>query len=291
MLARNYCSGLEPDTKRVEQLQGLLLPSGPPFGTPHLGATPESWIAIGDRDFFSTMAKPRRQRSRLMQPSAVSAAISSGVGANSSRITSSNSSVGSTSCPFPRRSSATAWRTSSLPAGARQPSRHHCHIRKYGRRRRPRPDTRIGQCRHVPISPIAIAAAPLRQRLRSRPALLRLCAGPVSDAVDLPSRPVHRYVMEERGWIARHGFWPLALMWLPAGVVVQAAIRFLPETDAPPDPGMWTTAALMAGGSLLVVAPCGVPLALGCRRLWRLGYRRGAWWAGIALGALTVTTP
>ena len=93
--------------------------------------------------------------------------------------------------------------------------------------------------------------------------------------------------MEERAWIARHGFWPLALMWLPAGVVVQAAVRFLPETDAPPDPGMWTMAALMAGGSLLVIAPCGVPLALGCRRLWRLGYRRGGWWAGIALGAIT----
>ena len=24
------------------------------------------------------------------------------------------------------------------------------------------------------------------------------------------------------------------------------------------------------------------------RRLWRLGYRRGAWWAGIVLGAITV---
>ena len=40
--------------------------------------------------------------------------------------------------------------------------------------------------------------------------------------------------------------------------------------------------------SLAVVAPCGLALALGCRRLWRLGYRRGAWWAGIALGAMTV---
>ena len=28
--------------------------------------------------------------------------------------------------------------------------------------------------------------------------------------------------------------------------------------------------------------------ALGCRRLWRLGYRRGAWTAGVALGAVTV---
>ena len=113
---------------------------------------------------------------------------------------------------------------------------------------------------------------PLGQRLRSRPASLRLYAGPVSDVVDLPARPVHCYAMEERGWIARHGFWPLALLWLPVGVVVQAAVRFLPERDTPPDPGMWATAALMAGASPLVATPCGVPLALGCRRLWRLGY-------------------
>jgi hypothetical protein len=30
-------------------------------------------------------------------------------------------------------------------------------------------------------------------------------------------------------------------------------------------------------------------LALGCRRIWRLVYRRGAWTAGVALGAATVT--
>ena len=36
----------------------------------------------------------------------------------------------------------------------------------------------------------------------------------------------------------------------------------------------------MAVPSLVFVAPCGLPLALGCRRLWRLGFRRAAWWAG-----------
>ena len=36
------------------------------------------------------------------------------------------------------------------------------------------------------------------------------------------------------------------------------------------------------------VRACGLPLALGCRRLWRLGYRRGAWTTGVALGAVTV---
>ena len=45
---------------------------------------------------------------------------------------------------------------------------------------------------------------------------------------------------------------------------------------------------LMAMGSLVPVAPCGLPLALGCRRLWRLGYRRTAWTAAVGLGAVTV---
>lgn len=95
--------------------------------------------------------------------------------------------------------------------------------------------------------------------------------------------------MEEQSWIVRRGFWLLALLWLPAGVVLQAAVRFLPETEAPAEPGMWVAAVVMSASSLVVVAPCGLPLALACRRLWRLGYRRTAWYAGIALGALTVT--
>ena len=45
---------------------------------------------------------------------------------------------------------------------------------------------------------------------------------------------------------------------------------------------------LMSAGSLVFVAPCGLPLALGCRRVWHLGYRRAAWAAGIGLGAVTV---
>lgn len=85
----------------------------------------------------------------------------------------------------------------------------------------------------------------------------------------------------------RRGFWPLALLWLPAAVVVQAAVRFLPESSGAPEAGMWMMAAIMSASSLIVLAPCGLPLALGCRRLWRLGYRRVAWWLGISLGALT----
>ena len=95
----------------------------------------------------------------------------------------------------------------------------------------------------------------------------------------------HGYRMQDRGLIGRRGFWPLALLWLPAGVAAQAAVRFAPGTgDAP---GAWLP-ALMGAGSLLLVAPCGLPLALGCRRLWRLGYKRAAWAAGIGLGAVTV---
>ena len=82
----------------------------------------------------------------------------------------------------------------------------------------------------------------------------------------------------------RHGFWPLALLWLPAGVVAQAALRFGVS------PGAFADARelLAALGSLAIAVPCGLPLALGCRRLRRLGYRRGAWVAGVVLGVFTV---
>lgn len=87
--------------------------------------------------------------------------------------------------------------------------------------------------------------------------------------------------------MARHGFWPLAALWLPAGVVAQAAIRFGAEAGSPWSPDMGP-ALLMAAGSLVLVVPCGLPLALGCRRMWRLGHRREAWGAGIGLGAVTI---
>ena len=88
--------------------------------------------------------------------------------------------------------------------------------------------------------------------------------------------------------IGQQGFWPLALLWLPAGVVATAWVRFAPGNGPWAEPEMWLMMMLMAAQSLIVVAPCGLPLALGCRRLWRLGYRREAWTAGIGLGAITV---
>ena len=51
---------------------------------------------------------------------------------------------------------------------------------------------------------------------------------------------------------------------------------------------MWPVTLLMSAGSLVFVASCGLPLALGCRRLWRLGFHGAAWMAGIGLGAITV---
>ena len=94
--------------------------------------------------------------------------------------------------------------------------------------------------------------------------------------------------MEAHGLFSGRGFWALALLWLPAGVVAQALVRFGPETGAQAGAGQSAAMLPMLTGSLVVVAFCGLPLALGCRRVWRLGYRRGAGWAWIGLGAVTV---
>ncbi len=90
--------------------------------------------------------------------------------------------------------------------------------------------------------------------------------------------------MNARAWIVRHGFWFLAFIWLPAGFVAQAAIRFAES------PGLFADSGevFAALGSLALVAPCGLPLALACRCLWHLGYRRAAWVTGVALGIPTV---
>ena len=86
----------------------------------------------------------------------------------------------------------------------------------------------------------------------------------------------------------RWPFWALALLWLPAGVIATAEARFLPGHGLPGAGGMASAMLLVSAGSLVPVAVCGLPLALGCRRLWRLGNRRAAWMAGTGLGAVTV---
>ena len=98
--------------------------------------------------------------------------------------------------------------------------------------------------------------------------------------------------MDDRGLIGRRGFWPLALLWLPAGLVATAAVRFGPEHGLPEAGGMVDAGAGDAADDGRIAGPGRALRVAACagvwRRLWRIGYRRGAWWAGIALGAVTV---
>ncbi len=75
----------------------------------------------------------------------------------------------------------------------------------------------------------------------------------------------------------RRAFVPLALLWLPLGVAATPVVRGM---GLPVEPQAWL--------GLVMIAPCGLPLALACRWLWRLGNRRGACIAGILLGTVTV---
>jgi uncharacterized membrane protein YczE len=76
-------------------------------------------------------------------------------------------------------------------------------------------------------------------------------------------------------------FFIVALLWLPVGLVLSGLLRGF-GFDA--EPGMWPRMAL----SLIVVAPAGLPLALACRQLRRLGYVRATWIAAAVLAPATV---
>ena len=91
-----------------------------------------------------------------------------------------------------------------------------------------------------------------------------------------------RWGMDKRGLMELYGFRAPAFLWLPVGLVTFAVLRFRP------DPATWESMLLMWARSPAPVAPCGLPPALGCRRLWRLGYRRSTWTAGAGLDAATV---
>ena len=83
---------------------------------------------------------------------------------------------------------------------------------------------------------------------------------------------------------SRHAFLIGSLLWLPVGVIL-TTVRALRGTIC--KPMMWL--GMLANlGSLIVVAPCGLPLALACRRLWRSGYREAAWVTMVGLGIVTV---
>lgn len=81
-----------------------------------------------------------------------------------------------------------------------------------------------------------------------------------------------------------YAFWIGSLLWLPVGIVLTAVFRF---TDQLASPAGWL---MLLGGlaSLIFVAPCGLPLALACRRLWLFGHREAAWVTMVGLGILTV---
>ena len=73
--------------------------------------------------------------------------------------------------------------------------------------------------------------------------------------------------MDNRGVIGRRGFWPLAWLWLPAGAIATAVLRFGPDAGRMQDAGPWLASVVAMAGSLALVAPYGLPLALGCRRV------------------------
>ena len=83
------------------------------------------------------------------------------------------------------------------------------------------------------------------------------------------------------GWL----FFVVGLLWLPVGIALSAPLRGL---GFQAEPGTWPRMALMMVSSLVVVAPAGLPLALACRRLRRLGYVRATWAAIAVLAPATV---
>ena len=78
-------------------------------------------------------------------------------------------------------------------------------------------------------------------------------------------------------------FWLLALAWLPAGIVVVSLARGVAPPITPEALFMLPVALL----SLAVTAPCGLPLALAFRRIWRTGSTRAAWTSFAILAPLT----
>ena len=64
--------------------------------------------------------------------------------------------------------------------------------------------------------------------------------------------------------------------------------KLLPVPDNINHPLQREIAVPQAWLSLIVIAPCGLPFALACRRLWRLGYPAAAWAAIAVLRSATV---
>ena len=135
-----------------------------------------------------------------------------------------------------------------------------------------RPDTGIDVGRHAVISPVTIPAHLSRCVTVALYRLTSNTDGWTWAMARLGNGMEFGQGMARRDRKGRWRFWGLALLWLPAGVVGQAIVRFGTDTGPPAEPGMWLATVPMMAVSLVPVAPCGLPLALGCRRLWWLGY-------------------
>ena len=85
--------------------------------------------------------------------------------------------------------------------------------------------------------------------------------------------------MDDRRRIGWLGFWAPALLWLPAGIFAGEILRTGSAEH------VMTPSSLV---ELSAVAPFGLPLALACRRMGRLGYPGPALVAWLALGAAAV---
>ena len=85
--------------------------------------------------------------------------------------------------------------------------------------------------------------------------------------------------MDGRRRTGRFRFWLPALLWLPGGIIADEVLRTGSAEQ------VMTPSSLVA---LPAVAPFGLPLALACRRLGRLGYPGPALVAWVALGAAAV---
>ena len=78
-------------------------------------------------------------------------------------------------------------------------------------------------------------------------------------------------------------FWLLSLAWLPAGIVAVSLARGV-TPPLTPETMFMLPVALM---SLAATAPCGLPLALAFRQIWRTGSTRAAWTTFAILAPIT----
>ena len=76
--------------------------------------------------------------------------------------------------------------------------------------------------------------------------------------------------------IGKRAFWALSLLWLPAGILWVEALR---------TGSVERLVTALPVVELLPAAPCGLPLALACRRLARLRFPVTACMAWLVLGA------